>query len=90
MLEGLFGNIIVEKIFFSLFVYEEVYALGLAKAFDEPVNRFQQQLKRLEGGGCHREQGCRQDQALYHESPISFSKRVDGAGGESLRFCARG
>ena len=51
MLEGLFGNIIVERIFFSLFVYEEVYALGLAKDFDQPVNRFQQQLKRLEGSG---------------------------------------
>ena len=51
MLEGLFGNIIVEKILFSLFVYGEVYALGLAKAFNQPVNRFQQQLKRLEEAG---------------------------------------
>ena len=51
MLEGLFGNIIIEKILFSLYVYGEVYALGLAKTFNEPVNRFQQQLKRLESGG---------------------------------------
>lgn len=50
MLETLFGNIIIEKILFSLLVYEEVYATGLARAFDEPVNRFQQQLKRLENG----------------------------------------
>lgn len=51
MLEGLFGNIVVERILFSLYVYEEVYALGLAKTFKEPVNRFQQQLRRLENGG---------------------------------------
>jgi DNA-binding transcriptional ArsR family regulator len=51
MLEGLFGNPVIEKIFFTLFVYNESYALGLAKSFDEPVNKFQQQLKRLEEGG---------------------------------------
>ena len=51
MLEGLFGNVIIEKILFSLHVYEEVYAFDLAKGFGEPVNRFQQQLKRLESGG---------------------------------------
>ncbi len=51
MLEGLFGNAVVEKIFFTLFVYGEGYPLGMAKTFDEPVNKFQQQLKRLEEGG---------------------------------------
>jgi len=51
MLEGLFGNVIIERILFSLFVYEEAYALGLARLFDDSVNRFQQQLKRLENGG---------------------------------------
>ncbi len=51
MLEGLFGNPVIEKIFFTLLVYNESYALGLAKTFDEPVNKFQQQLKRLEEGG---------------------------------------
>ena len=51
MLEGLFGNPVIEKIFFTLLVYNETYALGLAKTFDEPVNKFQQQLKRLEEGG---------------------------------------
>jgi DNA-binding transcriptional ArsR family regulator len=51
MLEGLFGNPVIEKIFFTLLVCNESYALGLAKTFDEPVNKFQQQLKRLEEGG---------------------------------------
>ncbi len=51
MLEGLFGNPVIEKIFFTLLVYNESYALGLAKTFGEPVNKFQQQLKRLEDGG---------------------------------------
>jgi len=51
MLEGLFGNPVIEKIFFMILVYGETYALGLAKAFDEPVNKFQQQLRRLEGSG---------------------------------------
>jgi len=51
MLEGLFGNPVIEKIFFTVLVRNEGYALGLAKTFNEPVNRFQQQLKRLEDGG---------------------------------------
>lgn len=51
MLEGLFGNIVIERILFTLFVYGEAYALGLARLFGEPVNRFQQQLKRLENAG---------------------------------------
>lgn len=51
MLEGLFGNPVVEKIFFTLSVYGEGYPLGMAKTFGEPVNKFQQQLKRLEDSG---------------------------------------
>lgn len=51
MLEGLFGNIIIEKILFFLYVYTEGYPLGMAKVFGVPVNRIQQQLKRLENGG---------------------------------------
>jgi hypothetical protein len=51
MLEGLFGNVIVEKIFFYLNAYDEGYPLGMAKCFGEPVNRIQQQLKRLENSG---------------------------------------
>jgi len=51
MLEGLFGNITVEKILFTLYVYGEGYALGVAKTFGEAVNKIQQQLKRLENAG---------------------------------------
>jgi hypothetical protein len=51
MLEGLFGNIIIEKIFFFLMTYREGYPLGMAKVFSMPVNRIQQQLKRLENSG---------------------------------------
>ena len=51
MLEGLWGNPVIEKIFFTLHTRGESYALGMAKNFGEPVNRFQQQLKRLEDNG---------------------------------------
>ncbi len=51
MLEGLFGNIIIEKIFFFIATYGEGYPLGMAKTFEVPVNRIQQQLKRLEDSG---------------------------------------
>lgn len=51
MLEALFGNIIVEKILFFINTYGEGYPLGMAKVFEEPVNRIQQQLRRLEDGG---------------------------------------
>lgn len=51
MLEGLFGNPVIEKIFFTFISYGEGYPLGMAKNFSEPVNKFQQQLKRLEDSG---------------------------------------
>lgn len=51
MLEGVFGNLTIEKILFTLYVYGEGYPLGMASAFGEPVNKFQQQLKRLENTG---------------------------------------
>ncbi len=51
MLEGLFGNVTIEKILFFLYVYAEGYPLGMARVFGVPVNRIQQQLKRLENGG---------------------------------------
>ena len=51
MLEALFGNSTIEKILFTLLVYGEGYALGIAKSFNAPVNRIQQQLRRLENGG---------------------------------------
>ncbi len=51
MLEGLFGNITVEKILFYLNAYGEGYPLGMARIFDMSVNRIQQQLRRLENNG---------------------------------------
>jgi hypothetical protein len=51
MLESLFGNSMVEKILFYLNTYGEGYPLGIARTFGVPVNRIQQQLKRLETGG---------------------------------------
>lgn len=51
MLEGLFGNIMIEKILFFIYVYGEGYPMGMARIFGVPVNRIQQQLKRLENGG---------------------------------------
>jgi len=51
VLEGLFGNRTVEKILFSLQTYGEGYATGMARLYNEPVNKIQQQLKRLENGG---------------------------------------
>lgn len=51
MLEGVFGNITVEKVLFTLYVYGEGYPLGMAKTFGVSVNRFQQQLRRLENAG---------------------------------------
>ncbi len=51
MLEGLFGNIMIERIFFFLATYGEGYPLGMARTFGVSVNRIQQQLKRLENNG---------------------------------------
>jgi len=51
MLEGLFGNSAVERILLTLHVYGETYPFSLARTYDEPVNRYQQQLKRLEDAG---------------------------------------
>ena len=51
MLESLFGNGTVEKVLFYLLVYGEGYPLGIARAFNVPVNRIQQQMRRLENGG---------------------------------------
>jgi len=51
MLEQLFGNKVIEKILFYLLTYENGYIRGIASAFGMPVNRINQQLKRLEDGG---------------------------------------
>ena len=51
MLEGLLGNITIEKILFFLYVYGEGYPLGMAKTFGVSVNGIQQQLKDLRTAG---------------------------------------
>ena len=51
MLESLFGNVTIEKIFLFLFVYGEGYPKKIADVFDIPVNGIQQQFKRMEDGG---------------------------------------
>jgi hypothetical protein len=51
MLEALFGNVMVEKALFYLLAYGEGYPRGMADNFGAPVNRIQQQLRRLENGG---------------------------------------
>jgi len=51
MIEGFSGNPVREKIFFTLLAFGGAYPFSMAKTFNEPVNRFQQQLKRLEDNG---------------------------------------
>jgi hypothetical protein len=52
MLEGIFGNATAEKVLLYLEQFEEGYALGIAKAFDDlPVSMVQRQLQRLEAAG---------------------------------------
>ena len=49
MLEGIFGNATAEKVLLYLEQFEEGYALGIARAFDDmPVSMVQRQLERLE------------------------------------------
>ena len=51
MLEGLFGNITIEKILFFLYVYGEGYPLGMARDFRGLCQRNSAATKRLENGG---------------------------------------
>lgn len=51
MLEALFGNAVVEKILFFIFVYGDGYARRISKVYGIPVNGVLQQLQRLENGG---------------------------------------
>jgi hypothetical protein len=51
VLKPLFGNTVIEKVFFYLFVYGSAYAKRLASVYKIPVNGIQQQLRRLEDGG---------------------------------------
>lgn len=52
MIEGILGNATAEKVLLYLEQYEDGYALGIAKAFDNlPVSMVQRQLERLETAG---------------------------------------
>ena len=50
MLENLFGNTVIEKIFFYLLKNEKTYASELSKLFELPLFSFQTALARLEKG----------------------------------------
>jgi len=50
MLEKLFGNAVIEKILFYLFVNERCYASNLRAVFDIPLYSIQNALSRLEQG----------------------------------------
>ena len=52
MLEGVFGNATAEKVLLYLEQFEEGYALGIARTFDNlPVSMVQRQLERLAAAG---------------------------------------
>jgi|694.fasta_scaffold65745_5 hypothetical protein len=50
MLEYLFGNVVIEKIFFFLIANEECYPSQLKEVFQTPLYSFQRALTRLEKG----------------------------------------
>lgn len=51
MLEGLFGNPVIEKVLFYLFVNKKCYPSQLKRIFQSPLFSFQRALMRLERGG---------------------------------------
>lgn len=51
MLESLFGNPVIEKVLFYLFVNQKCYPSQLKKVFQTPLYSFQRALGRLEKGG---------------------------------------
>jgi DNA-binding transcriptional ArsR family regulator len=52
MLAGILGNATAEKVLLYLEQYEEGYALGIARTFDDlPVSMVQRQLARFEAAG---------------------------------------
>ena len=51
MLEKLFGNIVIEKIFFYLLRNEKAYPSLLSQALDVPLYSIQKASARLEDGG---------------------------------------
>ncbi len=51
MLEYLFGNSVIEKVLFYIYVNEKCYPSQLMKVFQIPLYSFQRALERLEKGG---------------------------------------
>lgn len=51
MLEYLFGNTVIEKVLFYLFVNQKCYPSQLKRVFQMPLYSFQRALGRLEQGG---------------------------------------
>jgi len=51
MLEPLFGNKNIEKIFFFLIINKKCYGTQLSRIFDQALSPFQNSLDRLESGG---------------------------------------
>ncbi|OFZ21706.1 MAG: hypothetical protein A2X94_15550 [Bdellovibrionales bacterium GWB1_55_8] len=51
MLDEIFGNRTVERIYLHLFHYGEIHARGLANDYKASVDPFVQQLNRLENAG---------------------------------------
>ena len=51
MLEGLFGNAVIEKVLFYILKNEKTYATELHHAFNLPLFSFQTAMGRLEKGG---------------------------------------
>lgn len=51
MLEGLFGNPVIEKVLFFILKNEKTYATELSQVFEMPLFSFQTALERLEKGG---------------------------------------
>lgn len=68
MLEKLFGNIVIEKIFFYLLVNESGYASQLKGILNIPLNSIQLALARLEKGGILARQAIGKTQ-VYQFNP---------------------
>ncbi|MCH9626469.1 MAG: hypothetical protein S4CHLAM2_00910 [Chlamydiales bacterium] len=51
MLEGLFGNPVIEKILFYLLMNKEGYSYHLSKQLETPLYSVQKAMQRLENGG---------------------------------------
>jgi len=76
MLEGLFGNITVEKILLYILIYNEGYAKKIADTFNMSLNRVQQQLQRLENGGIIVSQKKGKTRIYYFNPRYPFIKEI--------------